>query len=322
MVRTLAGVDPRHRRSAARPTVLVLVVAVFAGILTGCVRAAAMDGNPDGRLQVVATTPVVADFVRQIGADRVSVTELLRPNVDPHDYEPSPADLVALHRAAVVVANGAGLESWLMPTIANSGFDGLLVDASRGVNLRRPDGQTDPHIWHDPTNAAIMCRDIAAGLSEKDPVGRAGYQANLAAYLGRLHQLDTEERARIEQIPPQARRLVTNHDAFGYYARHFGFTVESVLPSFDTSAELSGRDIERVVRQIRRTGARAVFSESSLPPRIARTIGAEAGVRVVAGDGSLYADSLGPKGSPAANYLDMERHNTEVIVAALSGESS
>jgi zinc/manganese transport system substrate-binding protein/manganese/iron transport system substrate-binding protein len=227
--------------------------------------------------------------------------------------------MVALARAAVVVESGAGLESWLHPTIINSGFHGLLVDASTGVPLRRLDGQIDPHIWHDPDNAQAMCRNIAAGLSTKDPAGRATYQANLDRYLARLRGLDADLRARIDRIPPRDRRLVTNHDAFGYYGRHFGLAVDSVLPSLDTSAELSGRDIQRVVARIRQTGTPAVFSESSLPAKLARTIGREAGVRVVAGEGSLYADTLGPPGSPASTYLDMEEHNTEVIVSALSG---
>lgn len=302
---------------ARRSVAPVLVALVAAGGLTGCLRAAATEPDTHGRLAVVATTPVVADFARQIGAGRVSVTELLRPNVDPHDYEPSPADLVALHRASVVVRSGAGLESWLRPTIAASGFHGVLVDASRDVPLRRPEGQVDPHIWHDPTNAEIMCRNIAAGLSTQDPAGRSRYRANLAGYLARLRALDTDLRARIARIPRATRVLVTNHDAFGYYARHFGFTVDPVLPSFDTSAELSGRDIARVVDDIRRTGTRAVFSESALPDRAARTIGRQAGVRVVAGEDSLYGDSLGPPGSPASTYLSMEEHNTQVIVAAL-----
>ncbi|HEX5497278.1 MAG TPA: metal ABC transporter substrate-binding protein [Mycobacteriales bacterium] len=308
----------RRWRRPVRVVALAGLVALAGSGLTGCLRAAATGVGAGGRLGVVATTPVVADFVRQVGGSRVSVTEILRPNVDPHDYEPAPADLLALARASVVVRNGAGLESWLGPTITNSGFAGLLVDASHGVPLRRLDGQTDPHIWHDPDNAEIMCRNIAAGLSTRDPAGRTSYRANLDRYLSRLDALDSDLRARIDQIPPAARTLVTNHDAFGYYGRHFGLTVDSVLPSFDTSAELSGRDIERVVARIRRTGARAVFSESALPARVARTIGREAGVRVVAGAGSLYADTLGPPGSPAATYLDMEEHNTEVIVGALS----
>lgn len=295
----------------------VLVLLVGTG-LTGCLRAAATGAGAAGRLDVVATTPVVADFVGRIGGGRVSVTQILRPNVDPHDYEPSPADLLALARADVVVRSGAGLESWLAPTIANSGFAGLLVDASRGVPLRRHDGQTDPHIWHDPDDAAVMCRNIATGLSARDPAGRATYRANLVRYLSRLDALDRRLHAEIDRIPPRSRILVTNHDAFGYYGRHFGLAVDPVLPSFDTSAELSGRDIGRVVARIRHTGVPAVFSESSLPGRVARTIGEEAGVRVVAGAGSLYADTLGPPGSAAATYLGMERHNTDVIVDALS----
>jgi zinc/manganese transport system substrate-binding protein/manganese/iron transport system substrate-binding protein len=283
-------------------------------------------GSPDGgKLKVVATTTQVADFARNIGGDRVEVTQILKPNVDPHDYEPSPADVQAVSQAAVVVENGVGLEPWLDQLIRSSGFSGARVDASRGVTIRRGTGtgeeaEGDPHIWHNPLNAEIMCRNIAEAFESRDAADATAFRANLATYTSRLHDLDSWAARQIESIPTERRRLVTNHDAFGYYIDRYRLTfVGAIIPSFDTTAELSGKDLAALVAKIKATGVKAVFSEASLPPKSAEAIGREAGVRVEAGEDSLYGDTLGPAGSPGATYLEMERHNTTTIVTALKG---
>jgi ABC-type Zn uptake system ZnuABC Zn-binding protein ZnuA len=303
------------------------VVAAGALALAGCGSGGSGDtaGSPaaDGRLDVVATTPVVADFVRTVGGDRLHVVQILKPGVDPHDYEPSPADIQAIADADLVVESGVGLEAaWLDDTVASAGYDGQVVDASRGVTIRAGTGEEsrDPHIWHDPANARIMVADIAAALAAKDPAGRAGFDRNAAAYDAKLAALDAENKAEIGTIPAAQRKLVTNHDAFGYYCARYGITfVGAIIPSFDTSAELSGNELSDLVAKIRQTGVRAVFSESSLPPKTAETVAGEAGVQVVEGENSLYADGLGPVGSPGGTYLGAERHNTETIVKALGG---
>jgi ABC-type Zn uptake system ZnuABC Zn-binding protein ZnuA len=165
-----------------------------------------------------------------------------------------------------------------------------------------------------------MVRTITAALVAQDPAGRATYQANAAAYAAKLAALDKAAQAKVESIPPRLRKLVTDHDAFGYYCARYGLTfVGSVIPSFDTSAELSGRQLSDLVAKIRATGVKAVFSEASLPPRTAETVAREAGVEVVGGEGSLYADGLGPAGSPGDTYLRAEQHNTDTIVRALGG---
>ncbi len=297
---------------------------VLAGLL--CAAACSGTGAADtGRLRVVATTTQVADFVRDVGGDRVTVTQILKPNVDPHDYEPSPADVQAIATADVVVESGVGLEKWLDPTVASSGFHGTVTDAGRGVRVRRGNGTDeeaagDPHIWHDPRNAEIMSRNIATALEAKNAAGRAYFERRLAAYTARLRELDTWIAGQIATIPAGRRKLVTNHDAFGYYVDRYHLTfVGSIIPSFDTSAELSGRRLGDLVAKIKATGVTAIFSESSLPPKTAEAIGRQAGVRVEAGEDSLYGDTLGPAGSPGATYLGMERHNTTTIVTALRG---
>jgi ABC-type Zn uptake system ZnuABC Zn-binding protein ZnuA len=301
---------------------------VLAGglVLAGCGDGSTpAGGSADGRLDVVATTPVVADFVRNVGGDRVEVHQVLKPGVDPHDYEASPADVQAIADADLVVKNGVGLEAWLDDTVSAAGYSGEVVDSSRGVRIRTGDGgeeqaQGDPHVWHDPRNAMVMVRDIATALGATDPGDKAAYDRNAAAYTAKLAALDRAAQAKIDSIPPAQRKLVANHDAFGYYCARYGITfVGSIIPSFDTSAELSGSDLSALVARIRSSGVPAVFSESSLPPRTARTVAAEAGVEVVGGEESLYADGLGPEGSPGGTYLGAERHNTDTIVKALGG---
>jgi zinc/manganese transport system substrate-binding protein/manganese/iron transport system substrate-binding protein len=307
--------------------VVAVVVAVGVLALAACGSGGSGPASgAEGRLDVVATTPVVADFVRNVGGDRVHVVQILKPGVDPHDYEASPADIQAIADADLVVKSGVGLESaWLDDTVSSAGYGGEVVDASHGVKVRTGNGDEeqkagDPHIWHDPANARIMVDDIAAALAAKDPAGKAEYERDAAAYDAELAALDAENKAEISTIPVAQRKLVTNHDAFGYYCARYGITfVGSIIPSFDTSAELSGNELSDLVAKIERTGVRAVFSESSLPPKTAVTVATEAGVQVVEGEDSLYADGLGPAGSPGGTYIGAERHNTETIVKALGG---
>ena len=305
-----------HRRDLLAGVVLAAVLA-----LAGCSGGGGGDagrGDRTGGLAVVATTTQVADLAANVGGDRARVTSLLKPGIDAHDYEPSPADIDALARADLVVQNGVGLEEWLGDIIESSGFGGLVDDASQGVPLRLVDGEPDPHIWQDPRNAKLMAANIARGLAAAEPAGAAAFEANLAAYTRQLEAVDAEVERQIDSLA--SRKLVTNHDAFGYYLDRYGLElVGSVIPSFDSSAELSGRDVRDLVAKIRASGARAVFAETSLAPRAAETIAREAGVRVVTGEDALYGDALGPPGSEAATYLEMTRHNTATIVGALSG---
>jgi zinc/manganese transport system substrate-binding protein len=291
------------------------------------------------KLAVVATTPEVADFVRNVGGPDVTVTQIIKPNVDPHDYEPTPADLQAIATAKLVVKNGVGLEEWLDRTIESAGFTGTVVDSSQGVTLREGghheeegehaeeeagehagEEEHDPHIWHDPRNAKIMVTNIQKGLATADPARADAFARNLAAYTAELDKLDSDNAAAWARIPKTDRKLVTNHDAFGYYiARYELEFVGSVIPSLDTSAELSAKQLTDLVAKIKATGTKAIFAESSLPPKTAEAIAQQAGVKVVAGEDALFGDSLGAPDSPEGTYLGAERHNTQVIVDALAG---
>jgi zinc/manganese transport system substrate-binding protein len=299
---------------------LLLAGVVAAGVLAGC--GATDAAAAGGRLAVVATTPQVADFVRNIGGDDVAVTQLIKPGVDPHEYEPTPADMQAIGASKLVVENGVGLEKWLEPTIRSAGYAGPVVDAGKNVVLRKgePGSPGDPHIWHSPLNAKIMVADIEQGLAAADPGRVATFRRNLAGYTAELDQLDADNLAAFAKLPAAQRKLVTNHDAFGYYVDRYRLDfVGSVIPSMDTSAELSAHQLTDLVARIRATGTKAIFTESSLPPKTADAIAARAGVRVLGGDDALYGDSLGPAGSPGSTYLAAEAHNTRTIVAALGG---
>jgi ABC-type Zn uptake system ZnuABC Zn-binding protein ZnuA len=298
----------------------VALVAVVAALLlvAGCAKPAGpWRGDADGP-RVVATTTQVADMAAVVGADRIDLVRLLKPGIGAHDYEPSPADVEAVATAQLVVENGVVLESWLHDNNESSGYDGPVVDASQGVRLRKVGGEPDPHIWQDPGNATVMAANIERGLARVDPGSAGFYEANLAAYLEALRALDAEVERQTAGLAN--RKVVTNHDAIGYYLDRYHLElVGSVIPSFDSSAELSGRDVRDLVAKVKATGVRAIFSETSLPPRAAETIGREAGVKVVTGEDALYGDSLGPPGSDGDSYIRMIRHNTRTIVSNLSG---
>ena len=312
-----------NRRLPAAATAVALI------LLGGCGAgddAASAGASSGAKLAVVATTPEVADFVRTVGGDDVVVTQIIKPNVDPHDYEPTPADIKAIGEAKLVVKNGVGLEEWLDQTIESAGFRGSVVDSSQGVTLRKGEpgdeemAQGDPHIWHDPRNAKIMVTNIQRGLAAADPAHATAFTGNLAGYAARLDKLDADNEAAFATIPAAQRKLVTNHDAFGYYVDRYRLQfVGSVIPSLDTSAELSARQLSDLVAKIRATGTKAVFTESSLPPKSAEAIAKQAGVKVIGGADALYGDSLGAEGTPQGTYLGAEQHNTRTIVAGLGG---
>jgi zinc/manganese transport system substrate-binding protein len=302
------------------PSVLALMaLLLLAGACSGDSQASE-SGAVAGRLPVVTTTTQLTDFARIVGGSHVDVYGVLKANVDAHDFEPSPGDIAKLAQARVIVKNGGGLEGWFDPTIKNAGTKATIVEAATGITLRHGEGEHagegDPHIWQDPRNAKVMVHTLAVALAAADPSHRGDYEANEAAYAAELDRLDAEIAGQIADLTNK--KLVTNHDAFGYYIDRYGLDfVGAIIPSFDTQAELSAQDISHIVSLIKATGVKAVFSEASLPPKTAEAIGRDAGVTVVAGEDALYGDSLGPPGSDGDTYVKMLRHNTREIVGHL-----
>lgn len=322
---------PLDRTRRARLIVPVLAAAAVVA-LAGCADPGA---NADGGPTVVATTTQVADFATRLAGEQADVTGLLDPGQSAHSFDPSAAQLVALGSADALVVNGAGLESWLDDAIAASGFDGVLVDASTGIELAATDHDPadaeadhdhdagNPHVWTDPRLAAAMVDNIADGLAEVDGIDADAIRANEVEYRATLESLDGWIRENIAQVPVEQRLLVTNHDAFTYFLDAYDVTfVGSVIPSFDDNAEPSAAEIDDLVERIGATGVRAVFSEASISPKAAQTIADEAGVAVYSGEDALYGDSLGQPGSEGETYLGSQIHNARLILESWGVEPS
>jgi ABC-type Zn uptake system ZnuABC Zn-binding protein ZnuA len=248
----------------------------------------------------------------------------LQPNSDPHEYEPRPADVEAVATAKVVLENGDKLDAWMGTVISNAGGSAAVVDLGAKVPVRLA-GETggpqasryDPHWWHDPRNAEVAVRAIRDALIAADPAAAAAYRANAAAYLRRLRALDAGIRTCLASVPAAQRKLVSNHDAFGYFAHRYGITiVGAVIPSQTTQAQASAADIARLVKLVRREHVRAVFPESSLSPKLAEQIARETGARA---DSTLYGDTLGASRSPGATYISMEQANADAMTRGFTG---
>ncbi|GAA2032349.1 zinc ABC transporter substrate-binding protein [Agromyces tropicus] len=331
----------------------IAVSAASVALLAGCATPGATSGAGTGAdgISVVATTTQVADFAREVAGESASVTGLLEPGQSAHSFDPSAAQLLALANADALVVNGAGLESWIDDAVEASGFDGVLIDASTGIELEATDDDHDhdhadgaiaddehaaegdaadhdhadgnPHVWTDPVLAERMVQTIADGLAEVPGIDAGAVEANAASYTAELDALDAWISENVAQVPVADRLLVTNHDAFTYFVHAYDLTfVGSVIPSFDDNAEPSAAEIDDLVAKIRETGVRAVFSEASISPKAAQTIAEEAGVAVYSGEDALYGDSLGQPGTDGDTYVGSQVHNVRLILESWGVEPS
>lgn len=294
------------------PLVVLLVIAVWA---VGCGSAAGTASQTTAVggtvLKVLAAETFLADIAQNVAGDKGQVQSLMPLEVDPHSFEPTPADVARVAECDVLIVNGAGFEAFLDEMLRNAGGQSQLVEASAGLTS---DGG-DPHFWLDPTLVVRYAENIRDGLSEADPPDAAVYAANAAAYIAALNDLDAWIREQVAQIPPAQRLLVTNHESFGHFADRYGFTVVgTILPSVSTGAAPSAQQLAGLVDTIEQTGARAIFLETGSNPQLAEQVAAETGVAVVTG---LYSHSVTEAGGRAPTYLDMMRANTQAIVGAL-----
>jgi ABC-type Zn uptake system ZnuABC Zn-binding protein ZnuA len=288
------------------PPLLALLVVVVA---------CADSGHSDADVDAVATTTQLADFVHNVGGDRVSVDSILRPNSDPHEYEPRPSDATAIAKADVVFRSGGDLDQWLDEVVDSAGGDAQQVTLIDSVK-REGD---DPHWWQNPRNAILAVAAIRDALIEVDPAGRTGYQRRAATYTAKLRRLDADVQRCIDRVPPAKRKLVTTHDALGYFADRYGIDViGAVIPSLSTQAQPSAKDVQKLVDQIKSEGVEAIFPEASLSKKLEQAISREAGAKV---GGQLWADTLGPQGSSGATYLGAIRANTATLADGMSGGS-
>jgi ABC-type Zn uptake system ZnuABC Zn-binding protein ZnuA len=304
-----------------------------------------------GDITVVATTTQAADLARAVAGDRAQVTGLIPPNADPHDYEVRPGDIKALADADVVIRSGGDLDDWLADAIESSGTDArelVLIDkvdtiegdhghqeedehaaeeeehageeeehAGEEEEHAGEEEEIDPHWWQDPRNAAKAVAAIEATLAAADADGAATYARNAAAYDRRLTALDGAVADCIDQLPPAQRKLVTTHDALGYYAKRYGLdVVGAVIPSLSTQAQASAGEVTELVDTIKREQVKAIFAESSVNPKLEQVVADQAGAEI---GKALWADTLGPEGSDGDTYLKSIAANTSAIVDGLSG---
>lgn len=276
------------------------------------------------KLQVVATFSILGDFARNVGGDRVDVTTLVGTNGDVHVYTPTTADAEAIRNARLVIVNGLGLEGWLPRLVKSSGGNATSVVATRGIVPRkvaageilsrnRGEGSVDPHAWQSVANAEIYVANIRDAMVAADPANAATYRANALAYLAKLERLDRDVREALAPIPVERRKVISTHDAFGYFAAAYDITF--VAPEgVSTETEPSARDIATIIAQIKKEKIPVVFLENISDPRLMRQIASETGAAI---GGTLYSDSLTPKDGEAPSYVEMVRHNIRTIATAL-----
>ena len=266
-------------------------------------------------LNVVTSFSILGDITQEVGGKNVNVTTLVGPDGDPHTFEPSPKDSAALSKADVVVVNGLGLEGWL-DRLA-SGFKGTLVVASDGVKTHTldEDGETvtDPHAWNSAANGALYAQNILSGLVNADPQDKAVLEASGKPYIAQLTELDAWAKARFSQIPQEKRKVLTSHDAFGYFGRAYG--VEFLAPQgLSSESEASAAQVAALIKQIKADGVNTWFMENQLDPRLVKQIASATGAQP---GGELYPEALSAKGGVADSYVKAFRHNVETIANSM-----
>jgi zinc/manganese transport system substrate-binding protein len=272
------------------------------------------------KLPVVATFSILGDFVKNVGGDRVALTTLVGPNGDAHVYAPSPADARKLAEAKLVIVNGLRYEGWIDRLVKASGTKAALAVASKGVKARETKDahghghDLDPHAWQSVANAKTYVANIRDALTLADPAGKDTYAKNAADYLKKLDVLETEIKAAVAAIPAARRKIITMHDAFGYFRLAYG--IEFITPQgVSTDAEASAQDVARIIRQIKAQKIPAVFLENVSDPRLIKRIADETGAKI---GGTLFSDALSDDKGPAPTYIDMMRHNLKQLSAALT----
>jgi len=266
------------------------------------------------RLDVVASFSILGDFVRNVGGDRVNVTTLVGPNGDVHVYTPAPADAKKIADARLVVVNGLGLEGWLPRLVQSAGSKAPIIIAAKGITPLKIGSAADPHAWQSVANAKMYIANIRDALDAADPADAEVFRANAERYLAKLDALDREVRLAVAQIPESRRKVISTHDAFGYFAASYGIAFIAPL-GVSTESEASARDIAGIITQIRHSNIPAVFLENVSDDRLIRRIAAETGARI---GGTLYSDSLTDEKGDAPTYIDMVRHNIKALTSALA----
>lgn len=293
---------------------------LFAALATLALCASATASLAADKLPVMASFSILGDLVKVVGGDRVSVTTLAGPDQDGHAFEPTPLDAKNLLQTRLLVVNGLGFDPWAQKLAKAAGYRGASVVASQGIAPRglpaeagHSHAETDPHAWQDPTHVIRYVDNIAAALSQADPAGATDYQRRSQAYAQELQALDAWARAQFSGLAPSQRKVITSHDAFGYFGAHY--RIHFLAPQgLSTEAEPSARQVARLIQQIRREKIRAVFVENMSNPRLLAQLSRDAGVTP---GPPLYVDALSSPGGPAGSYLALMRHNVAQLAAGM-----
>jgi len=270
-----------------------------------------------GTINTVASFTVLADIVKQVGGDHVRVTSLVGPDGDPHTFEPSPQDSQALAQASVVFVSGLGLEGWMDRLITASGYRGDVVVASSSISTRTMEEEgstvTDPHAWNNLQNGEIYARNVMQALIKADPQDAADIRRSGERYIQQLQQLDSWDKSAFDAVPRSARKVLTSHDAFGYFGQRYGVTFLAPV-GFSTEAEASASDVAQIIKQLRREHIHRYFIENQTDPRLVKQIASESGAQP---GGELYPEALSAAGGPAATYTAAFRHNAEAMLKSM-----
>lgn len=293
---------------------LVLGLLVSSGVAVGFSAAASAK-----TLNTVASFTVLADVVKQVGGDHVNVKSLVPPNGDPHEFEPSPDDAKSLKDADITFISGKGLEGWFEKLVTASGYNGKPIVVSNGIKTRtmEEDGKTvtDPHVWNSPVNVKVWVVNIEKALASADPADAADFKANAKAYSKKLDALNTYAKSVLETVPKDRRKILTSHDAFGYFGREYGVTFLSPI-GLSTETEASAADVAKLIDQIKAEKVKTYFFENSndsrLVKQIAKATGAQPG-------GELYVESLSKADGPAPTYAKMFHYNVDQLSKAFAG---
>lgn len=281
------------------------------------------DATPKTSLRVLAVETFLADIAQNVAGTRAHVDALIPFGVDPHGFEPTPADVRTVADSQVLIVNGAGVEEFLAKMLANAGSQRVIVEASTGLTSRQPtaneipdpEHQGDPHFWLAPNNVLKYVENIRDGLIRADPAGAPAYKANAEAYSAQLKILDAWIVDQVKPIPSERRLLVTNHESLGYFADRYGFKIiGTIIPSVSSDAAPSAQQLAALANQIKVTKAPAIFLETGANAQLAKQIAQETGVKVVV---TLYTHSTSNAQGPTPTYLRMMEYDTQVIVDAL-----
>ena len=288
------------------------------GLILAALLAVPQGASADDKMKVAASFSILGDMVKQVGDDRIDVVTFVGPNGDAHVYEPAPADAKALSESKILFINGLGLEGWMTRLENSSGFKGKVVTASTGVNPRKmvEDEKTitDPHAWQSLANGKIYAANIRDALIAADPAGKATYEANAKKFIDGMTAMEANVKAAVAKMPPERRKIITTHDAFGYFGSAYG--MEFIAPEgVSTESEASAQDVAKIITQIKKEHIPAVFLENVTDSRLLDQIASETGAQI---GGTLYSDALSAPDGPAGNYLDMFRNNIDTLSTALS----